>query len=136
MSRRNIPLPTGEIVSRYEAGENTYELAGAYGVCHHTIRHRLHAAGVTIRPCSAPLGNKNARRRGGPLCFVGAGYLGTYDREGQKCYVHRGCWEAHYGPVPEGSLVHHINRDRLDNAIGNLACMTAGEHSRLHRRTP
>ena len=133
MSRRNIPLPTNEITARYEAGENTYELAEAYGVCHHTIRHRLHAAGVTIRPCSAPPGNTNARRPGGPLCFVGAGYLGTYDREGERRYVHRGCWEAHHGSIPSGHIVHHIDGDRLDNRIENLACMPHGEHTRLHR---
>ena len=29
-------------------------------------------------------------------------------------------WEQHYGPVPEGYELHHINGDKLDNRIENL----------------
>jgi superfamily II DNA or RNA helicase len=48
------PLPVGELKDRYEAGENTYELAGAYGASAEKIRLALVAAGTTMRPGGTP----------------------------------------------------------------------------------
>ena len=45
---------------------------------------------------------------------------------------HRLVWEQHYGPVPEGMHVHHINRDNQDNRIENLRLVTPAEHRHLH----
>ena len=132
--RPRLELPVAELVERYEAGENTYVLGRAYGVSDVTVGQRLRAAGVKLRPRGGRPGNTNRRARGGPLHNGGGGYLGTYDRGGRTCGIHRGCWAAHNGTIPEGHVVHHINGDMLDNAIENLACMTPGEHSELHRK--
>ena len=129
---RKLALPISKLARRYEHGENTPALGRAYGVSQRTIRHRLHAAGVRMRPRGAPLGHTYTRRPGGPL-FVGCGYLRTLDRNGKQCRVHRGCWEAHRGAIPKGYIVHHIDGDRMNNAIENLACLPHGEHTRLHR---
>ena len=129
-----IELPVVEIVERYLAGESTIALALVYGVNHKTIGRRLKVAGVRL-PHSTPFGNTYARgwhKRGGSLYDGGRGYLTTRDRENKECAIHRGCWEARYGAIPEAHIVHHKNGERLDNAIGNLACMTQGEHATLH----
>ena len=131
-------LPVHELVARYEAGESTRMLAHAYGVCRDTAWRTLRAAGVKMRRSGGQLGNKHALggkgrpKRGGPLHVDGQGYFGTRDREGKRCGVHRGCWEAHHGPVPDGCVIHHINGDTLDNEIGNLCCMVDSEHRRMH----
>ena len=127
-----IELPVAEIARRYIAGEGVRELGRAYGVCHDTIARRLRTAGVKIRPRGAALGHKHRRKRGGPLNVDGHGYLRTRDREDKLCYIHRGCWEAHRGPILDGHDIHHVDGDIGDNCIENLACMTHGEHMRLH----
>jgi hypothetical protein len=49
-----------------------------------------------------------------------------------KTYAHREIWEAAYGPIPAGMIIHHRDEDRRNNALENLACMTRLEHQRLH----
>ena len=41
-------------------------------------------------------------------------------------------WEAHYGPVPAGHVLHHINCDKLDNRVEDLQALTRVEHKRMH----
>jgi hypothetical protein len=42
-------------------------------------------------------------------------------------------WEAVNGPVPRGSVVHHRDRDSLNDAIENLQALTRKEHADEHR---
>lgn len=49
-------------------------------------------------------------------------------------YMHRYVWEKHNGPIPAGHHVHHINGDKSDNRIENLACLSAGRHVSGHMR--
>ncbi len=42
-------------------------------------------------------------------------------------------WIANNGPIPKGSIVHHKNRDTLNDAIGNLELLTRAQHLREHR---
>lgn len=39
----------------------------------------------------------------------------------KKCYLaHRIIWEMHYGSIPEGMEIHHIDGDRANNKLENL----------------
>ena len=136
MSRKSIPLPVTELVTQYEAGESTHVLGRAYGVGQMTVWRRLVAAGTKMRPRGGPLGGKNGNKHkpGGPLFDSGKGYLITHDREGKNHRVHRGCWEAYHGPIPDGHDIHHINKDQLNNTIKNLTCMSHGKHTSWHRK--
>ena len=138
MGRPRLELPVEEMARRYKDRESTYTLARAYGVSDGTVRCRLHGAGVRMRRAGGVPGNRSKlgqHNRGGSLHINDAGYLGTRDREGNKCYIHRGCWEAYYGPILEGHDIHHIDENRQQNVIGNLRCMTHGEHARLHKES-
>jgi len=133
--RRNIDLPVDEMAKRYEAGESTWALAVAYGVCQETVCRRLHSAGVTMRPGGFLAGhtlNRGRYKRGGPLHITSYGYLGTLDRKGGACRIHRACWEAYHGPIPDGHVIHHIDGDPANNDTKNLSCVSHGEHWRLH----
>ena len=46
--------------------------------------------------------------------------------------LHRAVWEFYNGPIPEGYHVHHIDEDRANNEIENLALMPGVEHITNH----
>ena len=60
-----------------------------------------------------------------------AGYHRLH-RDGRLVMAHRWEWEQVNGPIPDGHQIHHVNGDKLDNRIGNLQCLTATEHKRIH----
>ena len=56
-----------------------------------------------------------------------------YVRMGKK-REHVIIWEQHFGSIPDGWVVHHIDEDRSNNKIENLQCMSKGAHQRLHKK--
>lgn len=42
-------------------------------------------------------------------------------------------WEDLNGPVPKGSVVHHDDRNALNDSPSNLLCLTRAEHLAEHR---
>jgi hypothetical protein len=41
-------------------------------------------------------------------------------------------WEERYGPLPKGLLVHHIDRDTLNDEVSNLAAFSRSWHMKDH----
>lgn len=46
--------------------------------------------------------------------------------------LHRDIWEASYGPIPNGKVIHHIDGDPGNNALANLELCTVAEHTAIH----
>lgn len=62
------------------------------------------------------------------------GYL-TITIGNKKRYIHRMVMEEHLGrPLMPNETVHHINGDKTDNRIENLALMTSTEHRSHHAK--
>jgi len=53
-------------------------------------------------------------------------------RGGVRKLIHVWVWEDHFGPVPKGMQIHHVNGKHSDNKIKNLQLVTPLEHKRLH----
>ena len=45
--------------------------------------------------------------------------------------AHRLVWEAFNGPIPKGSVVSHLNANRLDNRLSNLEVISMASNIRL-----
>lgn len=44
-------------------------------------------------------------------------------------------WESFYGrPVPKGKVIHHKDRDTLNDAPANLQALTRAQHIKAHRK--
>lgn len=50
--------------------------------------------------------------------------------KGKYYLAHRVIWEMHYGAIPEGMEVDHIDHDRLNNVISNLRLASSSDNSR------
>lgn len=62
------------------------------------------------------------------------GYMYFWLPDGSSIKAHRAIVEACLGrKLRPDEEVHHIDGDRANNNLSNLAVMSKGEHSRLHR---
>jgi hypothetical protein len=75
---------------------------------------------------------RNLKGEGG---INSGGYL-RYTRDGKEILGHREVAEKALGkPLPLGSIVHHLNGDKLDNRLHNLVvCPDESYHQLLHKR--
>ena len=48
--------------------------------------------------------------------------------------LHQAIWRHHIGPIPAGCHIHHLDHNKDNNNIDNLACMPGGEHERQHAK--
>jgi predicted XRE-type DNA-binding protein len=62
-------------------------------------------------------------------------YIITTEKEGNcKKFLHRLIWEEAHGPIPDGYVIHHIDKNKTNNNISNLQCLTQFEHKSIHSK--
>lgn len=79
--------------------------------------------------------NESRKGRG---CFAGniAGSVKSDGRYksvyvlGKRRYLHRIIWELHFGEIPSGMCIDHIDGDGLNNRIENLRLTTLSENQK------
>lgn len=77
----------------------------------------------------------NAARMQKPIGTLDQGYL-RFLFKGSSHRVHRVVWMLHYGLIPKGFEIDHINHDKADNRIENLRCvpkLSNGRNQSMHR---
>ena len=57
---------------------------------------------------------------------------GYYLNSTSRKRLHRVVYENEVGPIPDGFEIHHIDRDKSNNEISNLQCLSKREHAILH----
>lgn len=57
-----------------------------------------------------------------------------FQRKGVR--LHRKVWEYHNGEIPQGYDIHHIDGDRANNNLSNLALIDEHKHMSLHMKEP
>ena len=60
------------------------------------------------------------------------GYWQISSGANQGKLLHRLIYEANFGSIPTGFCVHHINKDKNDNAPENLMILSKSNHHKLH----
>ncbi len=61
-------------------------------------------------------------------------YLSSKPINGKRIRLHRYLYTCYYGEIPEGYDVHHIDGDRENNNIANLAVHPGSKHKAFHFR--
>lgn len=131
----------------FEDKDSIYYLAKELGIGKRTLAVKFKAFGFKARSVSAArLGSKRIQYRRGSAheWFKGGtrnhqGYLQVAcrdhpdaDKEGYV-FVHRMMAEVKIGRrLLEGEDVHHIDEDRRNNSLSNLAIMSRSKHMSLH----
>ena len=68
--------------------------------------------------------------------FVRDDRTGYYRNSKRRIRLHQAVWIAEYGEIPDGAHIHHIDGDKNNNGIDNLALMPVKEHLSLHMNAP
>lgn len=97
-----------------------------------TIKKKMYSSERNKKVSEAMKGKQNSlgkKHKNAKGFYIDHGYK-RVGNEGVP--EHRLVWEKEKGSIPEGNQVHHINGNRLDNNINNLASMSCSEHTKLH----
>jgi len=115
-----------EIIRRYQGGEAAWEIGAAFGRSKTTILNVLRRRQIPRRS-SRPRdnrGDRNPNWKGGRYIDA-CGYVFRWTPEGHRL-EHRLICEA-----PKGSVVHHRDHDRTNNAPENLEVLPSHSAHRL-----
>lgn len=72
---------------------------------------------------------------GNPVGWVSQAGYWTVKVEGRSVEAHRVLWELAYGEIPAGMVIDHINKNALDNSVGNLRIVSQAVNTRNRRRS-
>lgn len=149
-----VPFTEADLHRDYvQLGMSQDEIAAKYGTSQKVVWRAMRKMGVPTRIAAkrnqtGPLNNTwrggrvlraKAKRQRGERSAFGNGYyyvlMPDHPNANRSGYVaeHIAVMTAHIGrSLRKGEMVHHINLNKHDNRLDNLALTTASEHSVWH----
>ncbi len=136
-------LDEDKIIELYKSGLTIKEISKQFGYT--DASQRVHALikneGISRRAGRlkgiSPItqyGNKNPSWKGGKKISNGYKFIlighNNYLLEHQYVWLRENTWGMWF--IPKKWVVHHKNKNRLDNRIENLVCIPLGVHTSLH----
>ena len=116
-----------EMYRLYCGGLSLSGVANVYGLTRQSVYDSLTRRGYKLRtmdkqPTVSFGGNLYTERSDG------------YWRKttGDRRQLHSDVWEVQFGAIPDGYELHHRDSNKSNNAIDNLECLTAAEHTRKY----
>lgn len=52
--------------------------------------------------------------------------------DGNRSWLHQDVWRFHGGEIPDGWHIHHKDKDKSNNSIENLECLSPSDHAQIH----
>lgn len=123
---------TASMFARYETGLSLAAVGVEFGVTASVVYYAFQKLGYKTRPPGRIRDDRPV------VWFDGIPYSpgrdGYYVRRGcgSGPSLHRAVWISHNGPIPDGHHIHHRDRDKSNNDIGNLECHSPADHSRFY----
>ena len=127
MGRKRNTAKGDAMVALYDSGMSLQQVAQAFGVTRQSVYVMLRRRGIQLR---TPQQRPHVWFNGAKFTLRNNGYFGR--TTGDRAMMHRVVWQHHYGPIPAGYDIHHIDRDRTNNDILNLELIDKAEHTRHH----
>lgn len=122
--------PRNDIVDLYSKGLSSVEIARLIRKSHGYVLRHVRAAGI-VRTAGKTLHLRSLRTD--PVIRIQNGYA-VFSRGGKDFPLHRAIAEAAIGrKLGRWELVHHKDRNPLNNSLSNLEVMSPAEHIREHR---
>ena len=139
---KSYPHITTEFLENLYVNENMSmpQISEKTGMTPQSVYERFKKSGIKLRPVGEAVKLSYATGRSqsqkGPANHNWKrGY--SIDKKGYIQVIinrksvpqHRLVWEQHYGAIPKGHVIHHLNGIKTDNRIENLACLSRRFHS-------
>lgn len=63
-------------------------------------------------------------------------YVTYFDGKNKSIPYHKYLWESINSQAPKGYVIHHKDKNKLNNSLDNLELMTNSDHAKLHGTKP
>lgn len=115
-----------EMYKLYQDGYSLQQVGEIYGQSRQSVHELFKSRGLQLRikkrlPFKIFNGKKYTLRNNGY-------YAST---SGKRSLMHRDVWEHFNGKIPKDHDIHHIDRDKTNNKLSNLECLSKTDHARM-----
>lgn len=128
MDRRRKDELAAQMYEDYQAGMSLAQVGEKHSRTRQTVYQMFANRGWKLR--EKPARRETVEYDGREYSLGNNGYMRC--TTGDRHLMHRRVWEDHFGPIPEGYDIHHLDECKTNNTLDNLECLPKSEHTRLY----